>query len=369
MIEQLAMELQQLRAKSVLLVYGQGSILQNGVYDAVRVQLDKAGVSVLDHKGVQGNPLLAHVNAGIEKARNQNVDVVLGVGGGSVIDEAKAIALGAVAKCHVWDFYCAKEKAKQALPVVAVLTLPATGSEMNGISVVTNEQTDQKNAIVCPGVLNPRVSFMDPETTFTLSMAQTAYACTDILSHLMEAYLTTSASRLLVQDHLIEAVARSVMDAMKIIEKYPNDYDARAAFMWSATLAWSGICQAGVPGWGLPCHALEMPLSAVYNIAHGAGLSIVIPAWMRVAGKKHQQRISLFGQRLFGLDTPTVVEVADGLTAYYRSIGSPVTFKESGIPNADIDRLTQLALSAFAQRDMKEYTQSVIRLVYQGCAE
>jgi alcohol dehydrogenase YqhD (iron-dependent ADH family) len=363
-IAQLGDELNRLSTRKVLLVYGGGSIKANGVYDAVVAQLAANGIAFVEHGGVQGNPVLSHARDGVAKARAESVDLVLGVGGGSVVDESKAIALGAASDIDVWEFFAKREAPQTALPTVAVLTLPATGSEMNGIAVLSNQETDEKNALVCPALLNPKVSFLDPESTFSLSARQTAFACTDILSHLMEGYLTTSAGHLMVQDQLIEGVARSTMESMAVIMETPTDYDARAAFMWSATMAWSGICQAGIPGAGMPCHALEMPLSAVYDIAHGAGLSIIIPAWMRVAGAKHEQRILRFGRCILGLEAPgSIDEVADALTAYYRSIGSPVTCTEAGIA-PDIGHLTRLALDAFTQRGMTDYTEPLIREIY-----
>ena len=362
----LGSELKQIGAGRVLLVYGGGSIQRNGVYDAVVEQLSKAGVEVVEHGGVQGNPVLTHVREGIAKAREQQVDLILGVGGGSVVDESKAIAMGAAADGDVWEFFAKREIPRKMLPVMAVLTLPATGSEMNGIAVVTNEETDEKNVVVYPGLLNPKVSFLDPETTMSLSLSQTAYACTDILSHMMEAYLTTSARHLPVQDRMIEGVAHAVMESMAVILETPSDYDARATFMWSATMAWSGICQAGIPGWGMPCHALEMPLSAVYDIAHGAGLSIIIPAWMRVAGERHVHRILLFGQHILRVEAKTVERVADTLTDYYRSIGSPVSCTEGGIAEVDVDHLSELAMASFTQRGMTDYSLETIQMIYKN---
>ncbi len=363
-IAQLGDELTRLGASKVLLVYGGGSIKSNGVYDAVVAQLSASGIAFAEHGGVQGNPVLCHARDGVAKARAENVDLILAVGGGSVVDESKAIALGAASGTDVWEFFAKREAPQTALPVVAVLTLPATGSEMNGIAVLSNEETDEKNALVCPPLLNPKASFLDPETTFSLSARQTAFACTDILSHLMEGYLTTAAGHLPVQDGMIEGVAKATMESMAAIRENPADYDARAAFMWSATLAWSGICQAGIPAWGMPCHALEMPLSAVYDIAHGAGLSIIIPAWMRVVGAKHEPRILRFGRCVLGLEAPGSIDaVADALTDYYRSIGSPVSCTEAGI-EPDIDRLTALASAAFQQRGMTDYTEPIIREIY-----
>ena len=363
----LAEELKSAGSGRVLLVYGGGSIMRNGVYDAVMKQLSMAGVSVAEHGGVQGNPVLTHVREGVAKARAHEADMILGVGGGSVIDEAKAIAVGAAAECDVWEFFALRQVPTQMLPVMAVLTLPATGSEMNGIAVVTNAETDEKNGLRYPGLLNPAVSFLDPETTYTLPPQQTAYACTDILSHIMEAYLTTTAEHLPVQDRLMEAVCKGVMEAMAVIQKDPSDYDARAAFMWSATMGWSGICQAGVPGWGMPNHALEMPMSAVYDIAHGAGLSIVFPAWMRVMGAQHEHRILEFGRRILDVEAGHVDEVADALTAYYRSIGSPVTCTEAGIADFDVERVARLVEDAFRARGMEGYPLETIRAIFELC--
>ena len=368
-ISKLGVELKAMNSKSVLLVYGQGSIQRNGVYDTVTAQLDAAGVAVVTHGGVRGNPVLSHVRDGIGKIHADKIDAICAVGGGSVIDEAKAIAIGAVAPCDVWDFFCGKASPERAIPLVAISTLPATGSEMNGICVVTNEETRQKNALVKPGVLNPKVAFMDPETTMSLSSAQTAFACTDILSHVMEAYFTTSAAALTLQDNLMEAVCRATVAAMKQIMTDPNDYDARAAFMWAATLAWNGIVQAGVPGSAMPCHALEMPLSAVYDVAHGAGLSIVLPAWMEIVGDRHKARIAQFIRGVFDEDCPHPLAASDMMRQYYQTIGSPVTFDEGGINAPDIALLSELATEAFAQRGMTDYTMDIIRKIYNACVE
>jgi alcohol dehydrogenase YqhD (iron-dependent ADH family) len=365
--EQLGETLIRVGIRKVLLVYGQGSIRRNGVYDRIMKFLKDQAVEVVEHGGVRGNPRLSHVREGIRKAQKGNVDGVLGVGGGSVIDAAKAIAAGSVASVDVWNFYTGRAQPERALPVAAVLTLPATGSEMNGISVVTDEETHAKNALVAPGILNPKVSFMDPEATLSLSPEQTAFACTDILSHIMEAYFTTSATRLPIQDNLIEGVARGTVEAMAAIQSDPADLDARASFMWSATLSWSGICQAGIPNPTMPCHALEMPMSAVYDMAHGAGLSVVIPAWITVAGDRYLPRISSFVGAVFGTYAETPSALAEIFRQYYRTIGSPVTFAQAGTPAPDIERLTHLASRAFQQRNMTDYTPEIIAEIYRAC--
>ncbi|MBN1958351.1 MAG: iron-containing alcohol dehydrogenase [Desulfuromonadales bacterium] len=366
-IAELGPELAARGARRVLLVYGRESIFNNGVYDQVSATLKDYDIDLVEHGGVQGNPLLSHTRAGIQKGRAGGIDAVCAVGGGSVIDEAKAIAAGISHDRDIWELFSGTAQSRTVLPLFAVLTLPATGSEMNGICVITNEETDEKSALVIPSVLNPVASFLDPQTTFSLSAKQTAYACTDIISHVLEAYFTTPAESLPVQDRLLAGVAKGVVDAMAIIQKNPEDYAARAAFMWSSTMAWCGICQAGVPSPSMPNHALEMPMSAVYDIAHGAGLSVVIPAWTRLAGEKHEARVCRFVEEVFGEKVHNVEAAAETLKTYYQSIGSPVTFAEAGVPDPDIDKLTDLALRSFVQRKMTDYKEELIRSIYQGC--
>jgi alcohol dehydrogenase YqhD (iron-dependent ADH family) len=368
-ISKLSEELTAHGIQRVLLVFGRGSIRRNGVYAEVLTQLSNAGVEVVEHGGVQGNPVLSHARSGVALAKEARVDAICGVGGGSVIDEAKAIAAGAASNSDVWDFFSGNASPNQVLPLFTVCTLPATGSEMNGICVLTNEETQEKNALVKPGVLNPTVSFLDPHSTMTLSPVQTAYACTDILSHVMEAYFTAQTEWLPLQDNLMAGVCRATISAMDGILKKPDDYDARATFMWAATMAWSGIVQAGVPGTSMPCHALEMPMSAVYDMAHGAGLSVVIPAWIAQATEGHARRIRSFFKTVFDVDVPGMTDAARILRAYYQRIGSPVTFAGAGVSNPDVAQLVLLAAASFAQRGMTDYTTERIQNIYEACLQ
>ncbi|MBN2843152.1 MAG: iron-containing alcohol dehydrogenase, partial [Sedimentisphaerales bacterium] len=358
-IDNAGSELNRSGAKKVMLVYGKKSLKENGIFSKITTSLNNAGIEYIEYGDVSGNPLLTHARMGIELARRNDIDHILAAGGGSVIDEAKAIAAGVHANCDIWDFYSKKSFPDKIVPLSAILTLPATGSEMNGISVLTNEQTQEKIAWVCPGLLNPQVSFLDPETTYTLPAQQTAYACVDIMSHVMEAYLTAPEESI-IQDHLAQSVILSTMSAMDRIMHDPCDYQARATFMWCSTLAWNGIIQAGISGWGMPCHALEMPMSAVYDMPHGAGLSIIIPAWIALAGNKHQQRVELFAEKIFGLKTTNMAEISERLKQYYRTINAPVTFKESLAEEPNIKRLARLAYSSFVQRGVSGYDLPLI---------
>ena len=364
-INSLADELKALGSRKVLLVYGKSSIKRSGLYDTVIEQLKVGGIDVIEHSGVKGNPIVSHVREGIKLAKAEGVDTILAVGGGSVIDEGKAISAGMKVDFDVWDFYAGKESIKEITPLVAVLTLPATGTEMNGISVITNEETSEKVSMKYNGVLNPKVSFMDPTLTFTLSAKQTAYACADIISHMTEGYFTTTDKYSIVQDNLLEGNIRSVMQAMDIIKNDPDNYDARAAFMWSSTLAWSSLLHSGLGGWGFPCHALAMPLSAVYDVIHGAALSVVIPGWIQNAGHMHIHRLSLFTDRIFGKKTNSPEEIADIMRVYYTSIGAPITIKEAGVDSADLKLMTDLAADSFIKRNVSGYDTELIRNIFE----
>ncbi len=364
-IDSLAEELKNVGARRILLVYGQKSIKESGLYGNVVSQFAKNKIEVVEHSGVKGNPLLSHAEEGVNKAKEAQVDWICAIGGGSVIDEAKAISAGAVSDINIWKFYTKEASIEATLPLAAVSTLPATSSEINGISVLTNEHTQQKVALVLPGVLNPKLAILDPELTKTLSSSQLAFAAADVISHLTEAYFTTSAEELILQDRLTESLVQSVMESHKSIVADPDDYDGRAAFVWSAALAWSGIVQAGIPFAQMPCHGLEMPMSGVYDVAHGAGLSVIIPAWIKAVGKRHENRICKFGCNVFGENCRSSSEVADMFVNYYHSIGAPVTFSQAGIPEPDLDKLATLAFDSFIQRGVEGYDIDLINEIYK----
>lgn len=362
--------------KTALLVYGGGSIKRNGVYDTVVTGLKSAGVTIVEHAGVTPNPRLSHAEAGVRRARESGVDVVVAVGGGSVIDESKGVACGAVDGAgDLWDFYARRRKPTDALPVVAVQTVPASSSEMNPVSVLTNDETLEKFSLRSPAIY-PKAAFLDPAVTTTIPLEYTAYACTDILSHVMEGYFTTTDPSVPLQDGMVEGLAKAVIGAMNTLLENPADIDARSTVMWAGGLAWSGLMNAGVGGAAIPNHMVEHPLSAYYDIAHGAGLSIVIPAWLSFMRDRITERIIRFGYEILQigdrLDGRPPAEQADiviaALTEWYRSIGTPVSFAEAGLDDVDIDRCTEQALSLSELWGVKGYTADDIREVYRRCA-
>jgi alcohol dehydrogenase YqhD (iron-dependent ADH family) len=351
--------------KRALLVYGQNSIKKNGVYNQVVDSLKKEGVEIIEFQGVKGNPVLSHANQGAQLAKTHKVDVIVAVGGGSVIDESKGIAAGTVANCDIWDFFTGKQAINNALPLITVLTLPAAGSEMNGGLVITNEQTNDKFGMGGIPALYPKASFLDPETTYTLSVQQTAYACSDIMSHLSEGYFTTTAQSLPIQEGYIEGIVKAVMGSMLKIKDNPNNYDARAHFMWGATLGWNGLGTSGVTAGTIPSHALEHPISALYDIAHGAGLSITTPAWLKFKKDSIAPRILLYGKNVLGLNTSSPDEVIAALEAFYTQIGTPTRMSQAGITNPNIEALAQLSNTLFTTWGIQNYTLNDLKTIYK----
>lgn len=315
----------------VLLVCGQGSVKRSGLLDRIKEYLREAGVGCIEFAGVKSNPVLSHTRQGVELARKEQVDGVLAVGGGSVLDEAKAIAVGALTEADVWEFFIGRE-VTEALPVYTVLTLAATGSEMNGNSVVTNEETRQKYNISSIHVY-PRVSIMNPELTHTVPADYSAYSAVDAIAHVIEGYFTKEPGTRL-QDRLVETIVKTVIETTDIIMREPGHAAARAEFMWAATLALNGLTPAGIGPHGFPNHMIEHSLSAIYNIPHGAGLAIVIPAWMKWYRNRNAEQFDRFAREVFGREGGDAGIAA--LEHWFASIKAPVRLEEAGIPAADI---------------------------------
>lgn len=347
--------------RKALFVYGGGSIKKNGVYDVLIETLTKNGVAVTEHAGVKPNPALSHVRAGIEKARAAGCDLIVAAGGGSVIDESKAIAAGVKYSGDVWDFFCGKAEIREALPLFTALTLPATGSEMNSGCVVTNEATAQKYSAQAPALF-PRVSALDPETTLTLPREQVAYGAVDSIAHIIEGYFTTRDADAEVTDEIVHALARSVVASTLRILKDPADYNARASMMWSATLALNGLASCGYGGTSFINHAIEHSLSAIYDIAHGAGLAIVMPAWFKhhleTAGPA---RLEKFGAAVFGVKG--AAETIAAFEDFFRKAGAPVRLPEAGIPAEDIPKIAANAMGLIRLWGMKHEQPEIERIL------
>ena len=362
--EEIGGELKSAGVASVLLVYGKESVRKSGLLDRVIASLNQNGISFIEFGGVVSNPVLSHTREGIALARRQSVDGVLAVGGGSVLDEGKAIAVGVVSEGDIWEYFLGREVTK-ALPVFTILTLAATGSEMNGNAVITNEETQQKYNI--GGIHTyPRLSILNPELTHTVSPDYSAYGAVDAIAHLIEAYFTKKPGTVL-QDRMVEGLILTIIEDAGSIKIDPSDSTARASMMWAATLALNGLTPAGVGNYTFPNHMIEHSLSAIYNIAHGAGLSIVIPAWMRWYKPRNESQFERFASEIFDLSFAD--EGVEALTALFRELGCPTSLKEVGIPAGDIEKIAENAYTlAKKWRIDAIYTREVIEEILQLAA-
>lgn len=323
----------------VLFLYGRGSIKRNGVYDSVIESLKRNDIQWVEVAGVKPNPVLSKVHEAIEEARKSNVEAILAVGGGSVIDSAKTIAAGVLYEGDIWDAFVGKYKVEKALPLFVVLTISATGSEMNGGAVITNEKTGYKLSFGSKATY-PRVSIIDPTVQFSLPKEQTIYGAIDAIVHVLEYYFDGSKNRF-VMDRIMESIVKTIMECVEILIKEPTNYEARANLAWSATLALNGLTSTGSYGGDWSSHIIEHALSAIYDIPHGAGLAIITPAWMKYVHKINEDKFTRFARNVFQKDTSE--EGIEEFKRWLKSIGAPTSLKDVGIPEQDIEKIAKNA--------------------------
>ena len=323
----------------VLIHYGGGSAVRSGLIERVEKSLAEAGLSYVKLGGVKPNPRDTLVYQGIELVKKEKVDFILSVGGGSVIDSGKAIAHGSCYDGDFWDFFCGKAKIEKTMPFGVVLTMSAAGSESSNSCVITQESTLTKRG--SRSELNrPLFAIMNPELTMTLPPYQIASGATDILAHIMERYFTCEPEVDLT-DRMAEGAMQAVIRAVKIAVKNPESYDAQAQLMWASTIAHNDTVGVGrVQDFG--SHQIEHELSALYDVAHGAGLAVVFPAWMRYHMHKNIMRFAQFAVRVYNCEMDfehpenTAIAGIEAHEAFLRSIGMPVTMKELGAKTEDI---------------------------------
>lgn len=331
-------------AKRVLLHYGGKSVTASGLLDRVRARLKKAGVAFEELAGVVPNPRLSLVREGIRLVRLHRLEAVLAVGGGSVIDSAKAIAVGVPYAGDVWDFYTRKAEVKEALPVGVVLTIPAAGSESSNGSVITNEEGWYKKDTGAE-CLRPRFAILDPVLTMTLPAYQTACGAADIMAHVMERYFTR-VKAVDFTDRLCEATLRTIVRNVPIALAHPDDYDARAEIMWASTIAHNDLLGTGRIGdWAT--HLIQHEVGGIYDIAHGAGLAVIFPAWMTYVVRHDVDRFARFAARVFDAEHDyasserTALEGIRRLRAFWKGIGLPGTLSEMGVGADRIDEMAR----------------------------
>ncbi|MBD5294193.1 MAG: iron-containing alcohol dehydrogenase [Bacteroides sp.] len=316
----------------LLIVYGGGSAERSGLLGRVRRSLTDAGIQFKELGGVKPNPTDDLVYQGIELCRREGLNAVLAIGGGSAIDTAKAIAGGVPYEGDFWDFWAGKAVMDKALPVGVILTIAAAGSEGSGNSVITKIDGEIKISLRT-NVLRPKFAIMNPKLTETLPEYQTACGITDMMAHIMERYFSNTPD-CEVTDRLCEGLLTAIINEAPKVMADPENYQARANIMWAGTLAHNGICGCGrQEEW--TCHAMEHEISALYGVAHGAGLAVVFPAWMEYVSQYNSDKIIQFGRRIFGVDSAP--EAIAELRRFYSSIGMPLTMKELGISSPDIE--------------------------------
>lgn len=331
--------------KKVLIHYGSGSVKRTGLLDRVKQALEKENLAYTELGGVVPNPRLSLVKEGIELCKKEGVDFILAVGGGSVIDSAKAIGYGVANGGDVWDFYSHKRSATGCLPIGVILTISATGSEMSDSSVITNEDGWIKTGYHSE-YCRPKFAIMNPELTMTLPDYQTACGCTDILMHTMERYFTQGENMELT-DSIAEALMRTVIENTKILKENPKDYNARAEVMWAGSLSHNGLTGCGNGGNDFATHALEHELGGMYDVAHGAGLAALWGSWARYVYKEIPERFHKFAVRVMGLeDTGDAEEMAvrgiKAMEAFFREIKMPTNLRELGLTPSE-EELKELA--------------------------
>ncbi|MDO5575466.1 MAG: iron-containing alcohol dehydrogenase [Fibrobacter sp.] len=333
-------------SSKILLHYGSGSVIKSGLLNKVKESLKNEGVSFIELGGVKPNPRVSLVREGIKICRENNISFILAVGGGSVIDSSKAISVGVPYNGDVWDFYDYKTQPKESLKVASVLTIPAAGSETSQSSVITNEELKLKRGLT-NDLLFPVFTIMDPVLTFTLPQYQTACGASDIMAHIMERYFTNTKNVELT-DRLCEAALKTIMHNAPLAIKDPSNYDARAEIMFTGTVAHNNLLGMGrVEDWG--SHSIEHEISAIYDVAHGAGLSVVFPAWIKYVYKTNPDRFLQFASRVFGIDVnyynkeQTILDAVACLEKFYKSIGLPTRLSDMNITDKDLQEMAQKA--------------------------
>ena len=349
--------------KAMLVSYDEELIKQIGFYDKAMEPLKQAGIEVLPLFGVKSNPDVTLVREGVKICKEQKPDVVIALGGGSVIDTAKAIAVGACYDGDVWDFPEGKAEIKAALPIMTILTIPATSSEMNPVSVMNNDEIRRKDGFVSP-YMYPTVSILDPELTYTLPLKQTAISAADIVSHLMEGYINHKLEWAPMQDRFSQGMIRTIIDSMKRLQKDLSDKEARAMFMWTATFAWNGFYPCGLGAFDQIIHIVGHTFSAFYDVPHGSAMSVVIPAVMKYHLDERVEKFSGFAKEIFGIEGDVNRETAnkgiEALENWFKEIGVPVNFAEANMPTNEIDAMVDDIIETADRWGTTSYTKDMI---------
>lgn len=357
--------------KRVLLTYGGGSIKKSGLYDQVQAELKGAGLKIFELSGIEPNPRVSSVREGVKICKENEIDVLLAVGGGSVIDCTKFIGAGAYYDGDPWEISLGNVKVEQCLPIISVLTLSATGSEMDAGGVISNPETNQKLGFAAPP-MRPKVSFLDPSITYSVNAFQTASGAADILSHLFEVYFNLDAD-LYMLDAMMEAMMKTVIRFAPVAVNDPKNYEARANLMWASSWAINGFINGGkAKAWS--CHPMEHELSAFYDITHGLGLAILTPRWMRYTlNDQTEDRFYQFGCNVFGIDPKlskrdVALKSIEMLEEFlFDTLGLARTLTEIGIDDTHFERMAQKACRGSQIQGFQTLNPTDVVSIYEMC--
>ena len=340
--------------QKVLVLYGGGSVKRNGLLDKLTNQLESSGVGYTLLGGVEPNPKVGFVRDAAKLCKEQGVDFILAVGGGSVIDTAKCSSFSAACDADPWDIITMKVPAEKRIPVAVVLTIAAAGSEMSNSQVISNPDIMVKQGLTSD-FSRPVAAFMDPEITYTVSKYQTGCGIVDIMMHTMERYYTSGDTGTYLTDRIAQALLLSVKEAGAVAVEHPEDYDARATLMWASSLSHNGLTNCGKNYSGLVVHKLEHGLSGVFdNVAHGAGLSVIYPAWAKYVYKYDIPKFSSMAYNVWGISKDTepskaALDGVDAMRQYFASIGMPVTLHELGVYPDSFEKIADVITSGGAK--------------------
>ncbi|NMD69046.1 iron-containing alcohol dehydrogenase [Bacillus sp. DNRA2] len=367
-LNQLSVEIPRFGSK-VLLVYGGGSIKKSGLYDQTIAILEKIGATVFELSGVEPNPRITTVTKGVEICKNEGIEFLLAVGGGSVIDCTKAIAAGAKYDGDAWDIVTKKAQVTEALPFGTVLTLAATGSEMNGTSVITNWETQEKYGWGSPFTY-PKFSILDPVHTYTVPKNQTIYGIVDMMSHVFEHYFHLTEETHF-QDRMCESLLVTVMETAPKLLANLESYEHRATILYCGTMALNGMLNMGYRGdWAT--HNLEHAVSAVYDIPHGGGLAILFPNWMKHSLSVKPERFAQLAERVFGIDPSgkSTEEIAilgiEKLREFWKSIGAPARLADYDIDDSKLELMADRAMANGEFGNFKRLNREDVLTIYRA---
>lgn len=374
--DQIGTALKKAGASKILIHYGQGSVVRSGLLDKAKAQLDAEGIAYVEQGGAVPNPRAELAEEGAAICRAEAVDYILALGGGSALDSAKAIAVLAKSEHSLYEIYCENAPLDSAIPVATVMTFPATGSEGSPSSVINFPKQGVKRGLTSD-LIRPAIAFLNPELSMTLPKEQTFNGIADMMAHTMERYFNDTANNNLI-DAWSEALLREVMQSALVLYKEPENYDARATIMWASMVAHNGLLSAGIEKEDWSSHQLEHELSYTYDVAHGAGLAVVYPNWLRYAAKQNPHKIARFAREVFGIsgDLRDLEGLAmrgiAALQSFFRSVGLPLTFAELGCKEEDIPMLAanvKYNAANYSGNYIKVYEQDAIEIYKLCCAE